>query len=510
MSTKTSLRGTASPSPTVQALALFAATSFLFACGGTGGSDTPTGTVTEGVVTLSDIGPATVAVGAAVPRSVTVTVVSGRAGTLQWSSDNPAIATVERIGDSPTANVKGIAPGTTTIRATVGGTSTTAAVTVRNLVFDRLVLNGGRHACALTADNTAYCWGDHGEHALGPISDPEICPAQLRQCSTTPRLLTTSPSFVTLAVSHGGNTCGLTADGTAYCWGNNVFEIVNAFALSETCAPTEVNPFSCIATPTRVRGNVKFASLSLSRSFCGLTAQGAAYCWGFNDFGQLGDGTMTLRDTPTPVLGGLTFTSLSLGAWHSCGLTAAGAAYCWGSNQFGQLGDGTTTDRTAPVAVAGGHAFVGLGIAREYSCGVTRAGAVYCWGDNTLGVLGDGTTTSSSVPKRIASTETFVSVTAGLEHACALTTGNRARCWGQNTGLQVQGQLGDGTMTSKPTPVPVARDLAFVELRAGRAFTCGRTADGKIYCWGDNRFGQLGAGMLARNSTTPVGVAGVP
>ena len=70
--------------------------------------------------------------------------------------------------------------------------------------------------------------------------------------------------------------------------------------------------------------------------------------------------------------------------------------------------------------------------------------------------------------------------------------------------------LGDGTALSSPVPVAVVRDIAFVELKAGRAFTCGRTAEGKIYCWGDNRFGQLGSGSLALNSATPVGVAGVP
>lgn len=508
MSTKAWSWGTARPSPTPKPLAIVAAAALLCACGG---GDAPTGTGTEGVVTLGDLSPVTVAVGGTVPRSAAIIVVSGTPGALQWSSDNTAVATVERIGSSSVGEVKGIAPGTATIRATVGSTSVATTVTVRSLAFDRLVLNGGRHACAQTADGTTFCWGDHGEHALGPISDPEICPAQIRQCGTTPRLLTTLPSFVKIAVSHGGITCGLTADGSAYCWGNNLSDIVAPSSISETCIPTQVNPFSCISTPTPVRGSVKFASLSLGGSLCGLTVDGAAYCWGANDFGQVGDGTLTLRTTPTPVIGGLTFASLSVGGWHACGLTVGGAAYCWGANGVGQLGDGTTANRTSPVAVAGGLTFVGLAPAREYTCGVTSTGAVYCWGDNTLGILGDGTTTGSLVPKKIASTETFVSVTAGLEHACALTTGQRARCWGQNNGPQVQGQLGDGTKTSSLAPVAVARDLAFVELRAGRAFTCGRTAEGKIYCWGDNRFGQLGAGALTMlNSPTPVGVAGVP
>ena len=506
----TTIRGTATPSPALRPLALVAAVSLLVACGGGGGGgDGPTATGGEGVVTLEGPGPATVVVGGTVPRLVTITIVSGVPGALQWTSDNPAVATVQRLGSTAGAEVKGVAPGTATIRAAVGTVSATTTITVRGLAFDRLALNGGRHACARQADGTWYCWGDHGEHALGPMTDPEICPAQLRPCSTTPRLMTTTPSFVSYAVSHGGHTCALTADGSAYCWGNNFFDVIGSS--SETCTVPEVNPFPCITTPTPVRGNVRFASLSLGRSFCGLTAEGIAYCWGPNEWGQLGDATREVRVAPTPVSGGLTFASLSVGAWHACGLTAAGAAYCWGNNEFGEIGDGSTTDRLTPVPVAGGHTFVSLSAAREHTCGVTTAGAVYCWGGNQFGQLGDGTTIASAVPKQVSGGGSYTAVAVGLEHSCALTTANRAMCWGQNTGPQVQGQLGDSTMTSRTAPVAVARNLAFVELRAGRAFTCGRTADGRIYCWGDNRFGQLGAGTNGvANFSTPVGVAGVP
>jgi alpha-tubulin suppressor-like RCC1 family protein len=486
--------------------ATLAAIGLLLACGG--GGDGPTSVATDGVVTLSDLSPATIAVGGTMFRTVTITIVSGSAGPLQWSSDNPAVAAIEPTV-STAVTVRGVAPGSATLRASVGGTIATTTITVLDPAFDRLVLNGGRHACAQTSDNKAFCWGDDGERALAQIADPEVCPEQRRPCATTPRLLPTSQSFVRVAVGHGGQSCGLTVDGTAYCWGNNFADVVGTS--SEICEVPLVSPFPCIAAPTPVRGSVKFAALSLGGSFCGLTAQGAAYCWGQNDFGQLGDGTNTLRVAPTPVSGGIAFSSLSVGAWQACGLTADGTAYCWGANGVGQLGDGSTTDRTTPVAVSGGYKFLGISPAREHTCGVTTAGAVYCWGDNQFGQLGDGTTTGSAVPKQVSAAASFVSVTAGLEHTCALTTSNRAWCWGQNSGPQVQGQLGDGTTTSRLVPVAVARDLAFVELRAGRAFTCGRTANGKIYCWGDNRFGQLGSGELTRrNSTTPVGVAGLP
>jgi len=477
----------------------------MLACGG--GGDGPTSSGANDSVTVS-LSSATVAVGGVIPRLATITLVSGHADPLQWSSENPALAKVDPVGVTR-ATVTGVAPGSVAIRATAGRSSAAANITVLDLTFDGLALNGGRHACAHTRGGKFVCWGDHGEGALGPITDPEICPTQIRPCGSTPRVLTAPPAFAQIAVSHGGGTCGLTADGVAYCWGPNPNDIIGPS--SETCAPPEVVPFPCIHTPTQVRGDVRFASLSIGAVYCGLTAQGKAYCWGANDRGQLGDGTQTMRLEPTPVSGSLTFTSLSAGNLHACGLTAAGAAYCWGANESGQLGDASTTDRASPVVVAGGHTFAAISPGRDHTCAVTLDGAAYCWGDNTFGQLGDGTTSPSAVPKPVSGSASFSAVTTGLEHSCGLTTSGRAWCWGQNNAPQVQGQLGDGTTRSSNVPVAVVRDLAFVELRAGRAFTCGRTAEGKIYCWGDNRVGQLGTGDVERrNSATPVGVAGVP
>ena len=95
-----------------------------------------------------------------------------------------------------------------------------------------------------------------------------------------------------------------------------------------------------------------FTALTAGGQFtCGLSSAGAAYCWGYNFYGQLGDGTTTNRLTPAAVQGGLVFTALTAGDTYACGLTSAGVAYCWGNNQYGDLGDGTSTQRVTPVAV---------------------------------------------------------------------------------------------------------------------------------------------------------------
>jgi len=206
---------------------------------------------------------------------------------------------------------------------------------------------------------------------------------------------------------------------------------------------------------------VTFASVSAGEEdayACGRTAAGAAYCWGGNSAGQLGDGTTTTRLTPVAVVmpAGVTFASVTAKALHTCGLTSAGAAYCWGLNTDGQLGDGTTTSRLTPVAVAqpAGVTFTSLSVGQKHSCGLRAVGAAYCWGLNTDGQLGDGTLTErhTPVPVVMPAGVTFAGLSVGAFHNCGLTAAGAAYCWGAND----QGRLGDGTTTDRATPVEVA------------------------------------------------------
>ena len=136
---------------------------------------------------------------------------------------------------------------------------------------------------------------------------------------------------------------------------------------------------------------------------CALTSRGAAYCWGNNFSGELGDGTTSNASSPQAVIGGLRLASISAGYEFTCGLTTRGAAYCWGDNLYGELGDGTTTDSgvSGPQAVIGGLKFASIQPGAFHTCGLTSRGAAYCWGANFLMQLGNGTTTPSAVPVQV-------------------------------------------------------------------------------------------------------------
>jgi len=254
-----------------------------------------------------------------------------------------------------------------------------------------------------------------------------------------------------------------------------------------------------VLAPTPVAGGLTFTVLSagLLGDTCGVTPSGAAYCWGGNSDGELGDGTTNSPElVPTPVAGGLTFAAVSAGVYHTCGVTTSGAAYCWGSNAFGQLGDGTATDRLVPTAVAGGLTFTAVSTGWWHTCGATTSGAAYCWGDN--GFLGDGTNTGRLVPTAVAGGLTFTTLSAGPGETCGVTTSGAAYCWGYNA----FGQLGDGTTTSRLIPTPVAGGLTFAAVSAGveveTGHACGVTPGGAAYCWGaSNGAGALGDGTTA-------------
>ena len=241
------------------------------------------------------------------------------------------------------------------------------------------------HSCALTATGEAYCWGAGYSGALGTGSVAD---------GRTPSAVLGGLRFIAISPGYWF-TCAVATDSLAYCWGYNFSGQLGTGDSTNQLLPVPVS------------GTLRFRTVSAGNSHaCGVTTGDVAYCWGSNAYGELGNGMTTLSRVPSPVTGGLRFAMVSAGGGHgsdfTCGVTTSGAAYCWGLGTSGQLGNGADTSATAPTPVAGGLTFSSLSSGGYHTCGITTAGVTYCWGAGSYGALGAGSPASSNVPVRVA------------------------------------------------------------------------------------------------------------
>jgi alpha-tubulin suppressor-like RCC1 family protein len=241
-----------------------------------------------------------------------------------------------------------------------------------------------------------------------------------------------------------------------------------------------------------------------------LTSTGSALAWGYNSNGQLGDGTNTGSTTPVAVsLNGTTVTAVSAGRVHSLALTSAKSVLAWGYNGYGQLGDGTNNDSTTPVAVSlNGTTVTAVSAGNDFSLALTSTGSVLAWGKNQNGELGDGTNNDSTTPVAVhlPADTTVTAVDAGNDFSLALTSTGSVLAWGYNG----SGQLGNATNTDSSTPVAVhlPADTTVTAISGGAAHSLALTSTGSALAWGRNQNGELGSATTGQfGSSTPVAVS---
>jgi alpha-tubulin suppressor-like RCC1 family protein len=306
---------------------------------------------------------------------------------------------------------------------------------------------GASHTCAIDDAGQAWCWGENNAGQLG--NGDETGETRL-----LPDPVAGGHQFVNITAA-GGHTCAVDESGGGWCWGADV-ELGNG--------ETEVgNRFE----PTPVLGGHAFSTISANvLHTCAVEQNGDGYCWGNNSFAQLGNGDADkdFQFVPDEIAGQHSFITVVPGFFHTCAIDRSaapqgGAAWCWGDNQNGELGNGDANkaSRDVPDPVAGGRTFQAIAAGHRFSCALDLSGRAWCWGRNGRGQLGNGDEDLEEQirPVRVAGEHTFTSITSSStqDHACGLDDAGIVWCWGRNS----SGQLGTGDEegADQLTPVPV-------------------------------------------------------
>ena len=346
---------------------------------------------------------------------------------------------------------------------------------------------GWIHSCIKSDRSGVKCWGDSASDQLGSGTTNQM-PV------STPISVVGLPSSV-LEISSGWfHTCSLTLAHGVKCWGSNAYGQLG----NGTEDFSEPLPVDAALPPSA--GPIAQISAGFGHT-CARSTRGGVWCWGANNYGVLGTGTGIPSNTPRQV-SGLPMDILEIQSSSrdfNCALTSSGALWCWGQ----VIGQGV---KFRPQRVDHAPALASLDVGGLHICGLDTDGAVWCWGANSHGQLGEGTLVrrDEATPVR-ALTARAHAVTSGYEHTCALTDAGGVWCWGSNS----NGQLGDGTTTTRSLPVPVVGLGSGVESIAAGAFhTCAVMADQGVMCWGNNSDGQLGENTQS-DAYVPVKVVGL-
>ena len=406
------------------------------------------------------------------------------------------------------------------IAAGVNILSVTGTLTSGGGTAEAIISPGNMHVCAMLENGPAWCWGESGNGRLGDgqTTTDRTRSVQVHTDSGAPGWI----DWVEIKAAYY-HTCGIRSTGKAYCWGEaNSGKLGDGQTSTDRSRPVEVH------TNSGSPGWSDWVSIGTGAGHtCGIRSTGKAYCWGWANNGQLGDGqTSTDRSRPVEVHTGSgspgwsDWQSISTGIYHTCGIRTTGKAYCWGDSTGGALGDGqSTTDRVRPVEVhtdtgsPGWSDWAAISAGNGHTCGIRSNGTAWCWGWANKGKLGDGQTTTDRPRPVQVHTDTgspgwsdWVSISAGYNHTCGVRGNGTAWCWGESD----FGQLGDGQNTvDRSRPVQVHTDTGspgwsdWVSISAGGANSCGIRSGNSAWCWGESSVGAIGDGQTTTDRMRP-------
>ncbi len=391
-------------------------------------------------------------------------------------------------GGTTTTTSSGTSGSTTTSNGGMGGTTTSGGGGVGGgtggggtggmPTVAGSVAAGHEHSCAALSDGSARCWGDGEASQLGNGASVD---------SLVPVSVSNFNNF-TQVVAAAGHSCGLEG-GSAYCWGGNTNGVLG-----------DNNPGTPSNVPVQVLMLSNIVELSASAFHsCARLMDGKVHCWGKGQQGQLGNGAAV--DSPVPVaVTGLPAPAVSIAAGndHSCAVLNNGDAYCWGYDTYGELGDGTTGGfSTTPTKVVMLSNAISIVARAGVSCAVVQGALAYCWGRNNRGQLGVGNKIDSPNPQLVSGLTNVKQMALGYSHSCALHNNGQVSCWGANE----NGNVGVGSVSGEYTTPQTSIQDNVAQIDLGSYHSCAYLYDGKVRCWGGNAQGQLG-----NNATMKSGV----
>jgi alpha-tubulin suppressor-like RCC1 family protein len=371
------------------------------------------------------------------------------------------------------------------------------------------VTAGRSHACAIDTIGRAWCWGSNNRGQTGaPASE---CTANF--CGTVPAPVQGNARFASISAG-SMHTCGLTAEGDAYCWGDNGFGQLGAGNVG-VCISLVI----CSDVPLAVVGGYRYKSITAgSYGTCAIALDDVLKCWGYQSFTS----NLSLLVPTTvrfPATGDSVWSQVGRtdGGLNGCGITSGGVAACWGQNIYGQVGVGSMTgSRLNPVAIGLEVVVKAISSGGGFTCALSNVGDAYCWGLSTRGGLALGADAASTAcgntsinvcfptPLKVIGGRTYSQLAVGSDHVCGLDViTSEAWCWGSNA-LNAIGSVALGLSPAAPSPFAAGFGTKYVSLAAGTLFTCGLMADKNVSCWGSNIEGELGIQGSLFSSAAPV------
>jgi alpha-tubulin suppressor-like RCC1 family protein len=354
------------------------------------------------------------------------------------------------------------------------------------------IAGGANFGMALGSDGTTWVWGSNGEGQLA-VSGPVETSATVVNNLTSATAVAAGPYY----------SAALRSDGTVWSWGFNEGGAVRQWDDEHEKQHTDQG----------VRPGQRDCLGSRRSARTGDPGNGSVWAWGWNQYGQIGNGSAAAASVSTPiqvnVLSGI-FTAVSAGSNHSLALKSDGSVWAWGWNQYGQIGNGNTATPVAnPVPVPGLTGMLAISAGNIHSLALRNDGTVWAWGNNEAGQMGKGTADATPVssPSQVPGLSNITAIAAGQYFNLAVKNDGSVWAWGDN----LQGQIGNGTNgvipVTSPFQVPGISDVKAVA--GGLYFSQALKNDGTVWGWGQNGSGELGDGTTTVRRTSPVQALGV-